>query len=132
MSSLSCMPGWQNEVNQFLQFLGLFTNLQKVTALSCLSFHQPTLNGLALWNTFLWNCMPGTFIKYVEKIWVWLKSDKNIGHVTWRPKDMIDNILLNSFWKRRVFDKCCRENQNTHFVSNMFSHKNLHYLQDNY
>jgi hypothetical protein len=29
MSSLSCVPGWHNEVNQFLQFLGLFTNLQK-------------------------------------------------------------------------------------------------------
>jgi hypothetical protein len=57
----------------------------------------------------------------VKKIQVWLKSDKNIGHFTC---DMFDNILLYSFWKKRVSDKSCRENQNTHFVPNMFSYKN--------
>jgi hypothetical protein len=29
MSSISCVPGWQNEVYWFLLFLGVFTNLQK-------------------------------------------------------------------------------------------------------
>ena len=78
------------------------------------------LNGTGFCEIVCW----GLLWKYVEKIQVWLKSDKNIGHFTWRPKDMIDNILRNSFWKERVSDKCCRDNQNTHFVSNMYSHKN--------
>jgi hypothetical protein len=36
------------------------------------------------------------FRKSAEKIRVSLKSDKNIGHFTWRPVYMCDNMSLNS------------------------------------
>ena len=62
------------------------------------------------------------FRKYVKKIQVILKSDKNKGYFTW-GKIYIFLILSRSFLLRlrNISDKSCRENQNTHFVlSNVF------------
>jgi hypothetical protein len=36
------------------------------------------------------------FLKYVEKIHVWLGSDKSNGYFTWRPMYIFYNISLNS------------------------------------
>ena len=37
------------------------------------------------------------FQKSVEKIQVWLKSDKDNKDFSWRPTYIYDHILLNSF-----------------------------------
>ena len=36
------------------------------------------------------------FRKFVEEIQASLKSDKNNGHITWRPLYIHANIMLNS------------------------------------
>jgi len=58
----------------------------------------------------------GFLKKYVAKIKVSLKSDKNNVYFTWRPIYLF--IISRSFLlrMRNVSDKSCRENQNTHFV----------------
>ena len=43
------------------------------------------------------------FRKSVEKIRIWLKSDKNSGYFKWRPTHMYDNILLKIFSERETF-----------------------------
>ena len=59
------------------------------------------------------------FRKSVEKIQVWLKSDKNKGYL---HKDVCTfttiyhRIILKL---KNVSDKSCRENQNTHFMLNI-------------
>ena len=54
-----------------------------------------------------------------EKIKVFWKPYKNNGSVTWKPPTfMISSRILLTV--RNVSDKSCRENQNTHFVSNNF------------
>jgi len=45
------------------------------------------------------------FPKYVEKIQVSIKSDKNNGYFTWRPIYIFNHILFSYSWK----DKCCRQ-----------------------
>jgi len=42
---------------------------------------------------FSWNLISGTFMKILEKVENWLKSDKNIGHFTW--KSNFFNFFLN-------------------------------------
>jgi len=110
-------------VNQFLQFQVCSQIYKKWLHYHVCHFINPHwtvwLYGTDFCEIVCW----GLLLKYVEKIQVWLKSDKNIGHFTWRPKYMVDNNLLNSFWKERVSNKYCKENQNTHFVSGKFSHK---------
>jgi len=63
------------------------------------------------------------FRKYVEKIQVPLKYDKNNGYFTWRP---IYIFLIISRWilllLRNVSGKSCRGIKNTHFnFNNIFS-----------
>jgi len=36
------------------------------------------------------------FKKYVMKIQIWLKRDKNNGYFTWRPEYISDQISLSS------------------------------------
>ena len=62
------------------------------------------------------------FHKYVEKIHVSLKSDKNNGYFTWWPI-YIFFIISRSFILRmiNVSDKSCRRNQNTLLYSIIFS-----------
>jgi hypothetical protein len=53
------------------------------------------------------------FRKFVDKIQVSLKSDKNNGYFTWKPMYIYDNISLNSSYNENFLDNYCRENQNT-------------------
>ena len=39
---------------------------------------------------------------------------------TWRRFDIYDNISLNYFRMRNVSSRICKENKNTHFISNNF------------
>jgi hypothetical protein len=50
-------------------------------------------NGRILIKLNIW----AFFRKYVEKIQVSLKSDKNNGYFIWRRFDIFDDISLNSF-----------------------------------
>jgi hypothetical protein len=44
------------------------------------------------------------FLKYVEKIQISLKSDKNNAYFTWRRFNIFDDISLNSSYN----EKCLR------------------------
>jgi len=59
------------------------------------------------------------FRKYVEKIQVSLKCDRNSGYFTWIPMYMYDNISL-----RNISDKSFIGNQNRHFMINKFFSEN--------
>jgi hypothetical protein len=59
--------------------------------------------------------------KFVEKIQVLLKSDKNSGYFTWRRFHIMKTSHWIHFRMRIVWNKICRENKNTHFMfSNFF------------
>ena len=60
------------------------------------------------------------FWKYVQKIQVSLKSDKNNGHFTWRSICIFDHISLILPRMRNVSDKIYRESLNTRFTLNKF------------
>jgi hypothetical protein len=84
-------------------FLGMFENLRKAT----IGTRRYGTNRLPL-DGFSWNLVFGTLRKFVEKIQVSLKCDKNNGRFTWIPVSSGDNISLNSFenWKCfRVVEK---------------------------
>jgi hypothetical protein len=59
-------------------------------------------------------------IKSVDKIQVLLKSDKNSGCFTRRPRLFFIISCSIHLRMRNVSRKSCRENQNTHFVSNNY------------
>lgn len=61
-----------------------------------------------------------TLLKSVKKIQVWLKSNKNIWHSTWRPEYIYNYFSLNSPWDQEVSNKRCGEYHNTLFMSNTF------------
>lgn len=69
----------------------------------------------------------GLLLKLVRKILVWLNLDKNIGHYTWRPKYVYNNILLDSSWMERSF----WENYNIFHIKHIFSesHAFVRFLQ---
>jgi hypothetical protein len=82
----------------------------------CLSDRMEQLG--SHWKDFheIWHL--STFRNSVQKIKVSLKSDKNNGYFTWRPKYIFilsRSVLLRM---RNVSDKSCRENQNTHYMFN--------------
>jgi len=62
----------------------------------------------------------GIFRKSVEKIHVSLKSDKNEGHFTYRPKDIFIISLSLLLIMRNVSGRSCRENQNTFYFQLLF------------
>jgi hypothetical protein len=53
------------------------------------------------------------FSKSVEKVQVWLKSDKNSEYFRW-------DLMAEFFWEWEIFQINFRENRNTHFVFNKF------------
>jgi hypothetical protein len=111
---LSC-----STVDKLLYFLGTLANCEKrLLASSCLSVRMEQLG--SHWTDFheIWYLW--IFRKSVEKIQDSLKSDKNKGYFTWRPKSLF--IIPRSFLlrMRNVSDKSCRENQNTHVVFSNF------------
>ena len=87
--------------------------------------HRPPLDefsGYLIFDVF--------FFKYVEKIDVLLKSDKNDRYFAWRCMYIYGNMLLNSSWNERCSDKSCRANQSTHSVSNNFFFSEKHDLYE--
>jgi len=52
----------------------------------------------------------------VEKVQIWLKSDKNNKYFTWIPLYMYENVSLNLLRMRNVSDESCKENQNIFYV----------------
>jgi len=60
------------------------------------------------------------FRKSVKKIKVSLKYAKNSEYVTWRPVHIYDNISQNSSENEKMLHNTCTENQNTHFMFNIF------------
>jgi hypothetical protein len=77
------------------------------------------------WTDFHGILYLNVFRKSVEKSNFSLKSDKNNGYFTRRSPDFLiisHSVLLRM---RNVSDKCCRENQNSHFwLKNAFLFKN--------
>jgi len=69
------------------------------------------------------------FRKFVEKIQVWLKSDKNKWHFIWRHSFLIifHSVLLKT---RYISDQSCNENQNT-FLWSMKLFRKLYLLWNN-
>ena len=81
------------------------------------------------WTDFHETLYLSIFRKSVDKVEVWLKSDKNNGYFTWRPMF----ILIVSLWillrMSNVSDKSCRENQIAHHVFNN-SMAHAHWMLD--
>jgi hypothetical protein len=65
-----------------------------------------------------------TFRKFVEKIQVQLKSDKNNGYCTSRHMYVYDNTSLNFSYNEKFSDRLCRGTQNTHCMLNIFFFEN--------
>jgi hypothetical protein len=58
------------------------------------------------------------FWKFVQKIKVSVKYDRNNRHLTWRPVYIYNYISLISSWNEKCFTQFCTENQNKHFMCN--------------
>jgi len=74
------------------------------------------------------------FRNYVEEIQALLTSDKNDGHVRWRPIYVYNHISFTSFWSEKSFGKIYSENANTHFILMFFGYKydlcnNVNYMR---
>jgi len=63
------------------------------------------------------------FRKYVEKIQVSFKSDKNNGYIIWRPITFFLSYLAHVFSGWEVFQTKAAENKNIHFMFNNFFRK---------
>ena len=72
--------------------------------------------GLPL-DWFSWNLIPSICWKFVKKIQVSLKSDKNIEYVMTSIHFL---SYLAQFLEWEMFRQRCRENQNTHFMFSNF------------
>ena len=87
-------------------------------------------NSASAWRIFMKFYISLFFPKYVEKIRVSLKSDKNNKYFTWRPVYIYD-ISLNYFQNANCFTQNFWHGQNTHFVfSNFFSPRKSYRLWD--
>jgi len=79
--------------------LGSFAKLRKAAvwfAMSvCLSIRPHGTAWIPL-NGFSWKLL-STFLKFVEKVEISLKSDKNNGYFAWRPIYVFDHISLSAF-----------------------------------
>lgn len=56
-----------------------------------LGFHWMGIHKILCWEYLL---------KYVEKIQGWLQLHEITGHFTWRPKNVRDDMSLNSCWNK--------------------------------
>jgi hypothetical protein len=88
---------------------------ERLLASSCLYVCTQEQLG-SYWTDFNEILYLSIFRKCVEKIQLSLESDRNNGNFTWIPS--------KKNWPRNVSDKCCGENQNTHFMNNIFSPEN--------
>ena len=114
-------------------FLGAFGKWRKATItffLSvCLSVCPNVIIRLPL-DGLWWNQVLTFSEMSVQKIQVSLKSDNNNRYCTWRPIGIFDHISLISSWNEKCCRQNCREDQNTHFISNNVFPK-LYRLWDN-
>ena len=85
---------------------------KRLLASSCLSVRPFATTSLPL-DGFSRNCM-SIFLKSVENLQIWLKSDKNNGYVTWRPVVVYDNISLSSSRMRNVSGKVVEKIKTQH------------------
>jgi len=69
-----------------------------------------------------WYC--SIFRKFIDKIQISLKWDKNDRYFTRRSIHIFDHILLVILRMRNVSDAGCRENQYTQFMINTFVFEN--------
>jgi len=71
------------------------------------------------------------YLRIFRKFQVPLKSDKNNGYCTWRPRCTFIKIArLILLTVRNVWDRSCRENQTTHFMfSKLFSPKIMQFVR---
>ena len=93
--------------------MSVSTSVRPLVCMEQLCSHRPDFHEILYWNIFR---------KYVQKIQVSLKSDKNNGHFTWRPINIFFyHISFNSSYSEKYFRQICTENQSTSFMFNNFS-----------
>ena len=92
---------------------------------SCLPVRPHGTTRLALDRRLLNLVFRRFFEKSIQKIQVWLKSDKNKGYFTWRHIRIYDIISLTYPWNEKCFREisCRRENQNTHFMYRLWDNE---------
>ena len=84
------------------------------------------------WSQFGKSCISGPFTAVCRKNSNLVKWDSNISHFIWRLS-LLTMIIAEFFleWEKSS-DLRCRENKNTHFMSNIFFPRKSYSLQDNY
>jgi hypothetical protein len=110
-----------------LRFYARSQNCEKRLLASSCPLEQLRLH----WTDFYEIWYLNIVLKSVAKIQVLLKYDNNNGCFTWRPMYVYGNISLNSSKNDTCFRQSCRENQNTHFVFNIFFFRKSCHLWDN-
>ena len=86
--------------------LGAFQKVTKlVVSSSCLSVHSHGATGSKYSNLMKFEVWI-FFEKLSKNFKIYLKSDENSEHFTWRPMCAYDNILLSFSWNK----KCFRQN----------------------
>jgi len=101
--------------------LGVFAKLRRATikfvrtVRTELGYHQTEFHEILYFSIFR---------KFVEKIQVSLKFDKNNGYFTRKTLYIYDSISLNSSWNENCFRQRCRENQNIHLMFKSFVYEN--------
>jgi hypothetical protein len=110
------------ECTRDLRFLAAFTKLRNrllAPSLSVCPSVRPSArnnsghSGRIFTKFWYWSI----FLKYVEKIQVSLKSDKNHEYFTSTPIYNFDDLSLSSSYNEK---SSCRENQNEHFYFQNF------------
>jgi len=61
-------------------------------------------------NGFSWSFIFDYFQESVQKIQVFLKSDKNNGRFTWRSVYIYNSISINSSWNKKCFRQNLQKN----------------------
>jgi hypothetical protein len=101
---------------------GTFAKLWKATIsfimYVCLSFHMEQLGsiGRVFMRFDIW--------VFSKNLWRKLRFHSNMTRITCSLHEDLCTFLIISHWilhtMRNISDKCCRENQNTHFMFNKF------------
>ena len=113
-----CIPNWDRPVLLYRSCWALSKNCGRILlALSCLSVRPSVWNNSApTGRIFMKFDIRVFFEKTVEKSQVSVKSDKNIGHFTWRLLVILiisHSVLLRM---RNISGKSCRESQHTRLM----------------
>ena len=79
----NCCIWLADSVDRFIMSVHLYIDLS--TDMKPLGTHYTDFHGFIV------------FFKYVDKIQVWLKSDKNNRQFTWRPLNIYDNFVYKCY-----------------------------------